>query len=234
MTAIADIRRQGRIDVETIALTSGLSLYLVVLRLVKASPNKLAQKIASRTGELAEESAEHQPVEELRDSVADYRLLFENNPHPMWVYELATFAFLAVNEAAIHHDGYSRDEFLTMTITDIRPPADIPALLENLSKAPASIEAPDTWRVYKKGGTVVEMEVVAHAVMFAAKSAHLALSRVSAGRAHAAEALAVRPMQLEMVRDISEEITQELDLATLLDLLGDSIRDLLDPRLRKV
>jgi PAS domain S-box-containing protein len=219
MTAIAGIRRQGRMDVGTIALTSGLSLYLVVLRLVKASPNKRAQKIASRTGELAEESAEHQRVEELRESVADYRLLFENNPHPMWVYDLETLAFLAVNEAAIHHYGYSRDEFLTMTIKDIRPPEDIPTLLENLSKTTASIEAPDTWRVYKKGGTVVEVEVVAHGVMFAAKPAQLVLSRVSTGRKRAAEALAVRTMQLEMVRDISEEITQELDLATLLDLI---------------
>jgi signal transduction histidine kinase len=61
--------------------------------------------------------------------------------------------------------------------------------------------------------------VVAHAVMFAAKSAQPVLSRVSTGRKHAAEALAVRTMQLEMVRDISEEITQELDLATLLDLI---------------
>jgi hypothetical protein len=39
-------------------------------------------------------------------------MLSENNPQPMWAYDLETLSFLAVNEAAIHHYGYSRDEFL--------------------------------------------------------------------------------------------------------------------------
>jgi len=45
-----------------------------------------------------------------------YRILFESNPQPMWVYDLGTLSFLAVNDAAVYHYGYSRDEFLSMTI----------------------------------------------------------------------------------------------------------------------
>ena len=60
--------------------------------------------------------------EELRDSEKQYRLLFHGNPNPMWVFDLETQAFLEVNEAAIQHYGYSREEFLAMTIADIRPP----------------------------------------------------------------------------------------------------------------
>ena len=58
--------------------------------------------------------------EELRKSEKQYRLLFQGNPNPMWVFDLETLAFLEVNEAAIQHYGYSREEFLAMTLADIR------------------------------------------------------------------------------------------------------------------
>ena len=57
----------------------------------------------------------------LLESEERYRLLFENNPQPVWVYDLETLAILAVNPSAILRYGYSRDEFLSMTIKDIRP-----------------------------------------------------------------------------------------------------------------
>ena len=60
-------------------------------------------------------------------------MLFEASPTPMWVYDADTLAFLAVNDAAIRHYGYSRDEFLAMTIKDIRPPEDIPRMLVDVA-----------------------------------------------------------------------------------------------------
>jgi PAS domain S-box-containing protein len=60
------------------------------------------------------------------------RLLFLSHPQPMWVYDLETLAFLEVNNAAMVHYGYTREEFLAMTIRDIRPPEDIPRLLQNI------------------------------------------------------------------------------------------------------
>lgn len=50
-----------------------------------------------------------------------YRLLFNSHPQPMWVYDLETLNFLAVNDAAVAHYGYTRDEFLRMSIMDIGP-----------------------------------------------------------------------------------------------------------------
>jgi len=58
--------------------------------------------------------------------------LFENNPHPTWVFDRETLRFLAVNAAAVRKYGYSREEFLAMTLKDIRPPEDVPALLETV------------------------------------------------------------------------------------------------------
>ena len=66
---------------------------------------------------------------QLEESESRYRLLFESNPAPMWVYDARTLAFLAVNHAATAHYGYTREEFLGMTLRDIRPPEDVPALL---------------------------------------------------------------------------------------------------------
>ena len=60
--------------------------------------------------------------EDVRSSEKQYRLLFQGNPNPMWVFDLETLAFLEVNEAATRHYGYSREEFLAMTVADIRPP----------------------------------------------------------------------------------------------------------------
>src|ERR1017187_1227540 len=66
----------------------------------------------------------------LHESEERYGLLFDSNPLPMWIFERKTLKFLAVNEAASRQYGFSSREFLTMTIADIRPEEDIPALLE--------------------------------------------------------------------------------------------------------
>ena len=64
-------------------------------------------------------------VRSLERSEERYRLLFEANPLPMWVYDADTLRFLAVNDAAVRHYGYTSSEFLSMTITDIRPREDV-------------------------------------------------------------------------------------------------------------
>ena len=66
--------------------------------------------------------------EDLHQSEARYRLLFESNPHPMWVFDQVSLRFLAVNNAAVRKYGYTRGEFLSMTCEAIRPAEDLPAL----------------------------------------------------------------------------------------------------------
>ena len=67
--------------------------------------------------------------EALRRSGEQYRLMFETNPQPMWVFDRETLSFLAANEAAIQHYGYSREEFLSLTLKEICPRQDLPGLL---------------------------------------------------------------------------------------------------------
>jgi two-component system cell cycle sensor histidine kinase/response regulator CckA len=119
----------------------------------------------------------------LRESEERYRLLFESNPHPMWVYDVVTLAFLAVNEAAIQHYGYSREEFLSMTIKEIRPQEDVPALLENVSLVSGGMDKAGIWKHRKKDGRIIDVEITSHGLAFAGKRAELVLvNDVTEGR----------------------------------------------------
>lgn len=113
---------------------------------------------------------------ELRASEERYRLLFKNNPHPMWVYDLETLQFIAVNQAAIEHYGYTRDEFLNMTIADIRPPQELSRLLENISQVDAGIDFAGVWEHQKKDGTIIEVEITSYTMIFDSRNAELVLA----------------------------------------------------------
>ena len=90
---------------------------------------------------------------ELRESEKQYRLIFDGNPTPMWVFDHETLAFLEVNDAAVQHYGYSREEFLGMKLSDIRPPEDVPAMMEYLHKLVVGRTPPPGWAWPACGGT---------------------------------------------------------------------------------
>ncbi|HYU41524.1 MAG TPA: PAS domain S-box protein, partial [Vicinamibacteria bacterium] len=117
----------------------------------------------------------------LHESEEQYRVLFENNPHPMWVHDVDTLAFLAVNDAALSHYGYTRDEFLSMTALDIRPPEDVAAFKKEYDErrakhGSASFISTIPYRQQKKDGTVIEVDIAANAIAFAGHEARLVLA----------------------------------------------------------
>ncbi len=111
----------------------------------------------------------------LRASEERYRLLFDTNPQPMWVYDLQTLAFLAVNDAAVRHYGYSRQEFLAMRLEDIRPPADLPALRASGAQVANGLHRAGIYRHRKRDGTVVLDEITTHPLTFAGRDAKMVL-----------------------------------------------------------
>ena len=128
--------------------------------------------------------------EQLRNSEARYRLLFESNPLPVWVYDLETLAFLAVNDAAVGHYGYSREEFLRLTLKDIRPAEDIPLLLENRSQPEAGLHLSEIcWRHRKKDGTIIYVEVTCHSFVFEGRPAEIVLAHDVTDRKRTEDAL---------------------------------------------
>ncbi|QJD96357.1 PAS domain S-box protein [Mucilaginibacter robiniae] len=85
--------------------------------------------------ELQQEAVERQRRnEQLKESEGHYKSLFHSNPTPMWVFDEDTLQFLQVNEAAIESYGYSREEFLSMTIKEIRPVGDVDQFLTTLKQ----------------------------------------------------------------------------------------------------
>jgi two-component system cell cycle sensor histidine kinase/response regulator CckA len=145
--------------------------------------------------ELARRAAAAVETQRLLQSLANseerYRLLFEANPLPMWVYDAETLRFLAVNEAAVRHYGYTRAEFLAMAITDIRPQEDVEALLTDLqSRGGPGSPTPGTWRHRKKDGTLIDVEISAGKVMFEGRQAALVLSHDVTERLRLEERLA--------------------------------------------
>jgi PAS domain S-box-containing protein len=126
--------------------------------------------------------------EALRTSEERYRLLFENNPHPMWVNDLETLAILAVNEAAIQHYGYSREEFLAMTSADIGPAANIPALAD-MAKVTPGLNQKGVWRHRKKDGSLIDVEITAYRLTFVGRQAQLVLANDVTERRRAEKAL---------------------------------------------
>src|SRR5437868_11997396 len=90
-------------------------------------------------------------AQDIQKQEEQYRLLFETNPSPMWVYDAATLKFLAVNQASIQRYGYSRAEFLWLKLPDLRPPQD-----ESNSRSDApSPHCGMLWDCTKKGKSLV-------------------------------------------------------------------------------
>jgi|GEM_PF-931603 len=109
--------------------------------------------------------------EALRSSEARFRLMFANNPVPMWMYDLETLQFLEVNEAAVATYGYSREEFLRMRITDIRPLEDVPRLLEDIQSQRPDLQRTDQWRHRRKNGEIIDVQIISHVLEFAGRKA---------------------------------------------------------------
>lgn len=126
----------------------------------------------------------------LQRSETQYRYLFENNPHPMWAYDLETLRFLAVNDAAIEKYGYSRAEFENMTLFDIRPADEFDRLKANLTQPRTALQHSDGWKHKLKDGTIIDVEISSHTLNLAERPAALVVAREVTDRKRAEEALA--------------------------------------------
>jgi PAS domain S-box-containing protein len=119
-----------------------------------------------------------------------YRQLFEHNPQPMWVYEMESLRFLAVNRAAVEKYGYTADEFHQMTIKDIRPAEDMPKLLEEVAaKGTAAFDRTGLWRHRTRDGRLLWVEIFSHFLLYAGRPARLVLAHDVSERRAMEEAL---------------------------------------------
>jgi PAS domain S-box-containing protein len=144
------------------------------LDLIVSPIKKLEETIGFRG--LARDITERKRFEEaLRDSEERYRLLFESTPQPIWVYNEETLTFLAVNEAATRIYGYSRDQFLSMTVNDLRPQEDIPTLMIKNLASPNELVLSSPWRHQTADKKTIYVEMTSHPVVFDGKNSRLVI-----------------------------------------------------------
>lgn len=169
---------------------------------------KLSEKVVELEGEV---KSRKEVEKVLRESEGQYRLLFERNPMPMWVYDGETLSFLAVNDAAVRHYGYSRHEFLGMTIRDILPPGDVPALLDNVSAVTHGPDETGVWRHCKKDGTIIFVKIISNAFTFSGLRVELVMARDVTESRKANERIARLNRIYSMLSRINETIVRVRD-----------------------
>lgn len=105
-----------------------------------------------------------------------YKTIFYKSPLPKWIYDYETLRFLEVNEEAISHYGYSREEFLSITLKDIRPKEDEQRLVQHMADMKGIIDDNrGYWRHLKKDGEMITVEVTAHFIDYNGRKARMAV-----------------------------------------------------------
>ena len=140
---------------------------------LKQNRERLPSSIVRAVAEAAERARRELAETELRQSEKQYRLLFQGNPHSMWVFDLEKLTILEVNEAAMQHYGFSREEFLAMTLNDLRLP-------DRNQQARNSVWDAESqgvvWRHRHKSGRAMDMEIIWTPLAFRGRLSALAMA----------------------------------------------------------
>jgi PAS domain S-box-containing protein len=153
-------------DVAVNALKAGATDYVL-----KQKRERLPSSIQRAVAEAGERSRREAAEDVLRQSEKQYRLLFQGNPHPMWVFDLEKQEIIEVNEAAILHYGFSREEFLRMKLSDLRVAGKGPNEVIHGMGSKGVV-----WPHRHKSGRVMDMEIVWSPLAFQGRLAALAMA----------------------------------------------------------
>jgi PAS domain S-box-containing protein len=127
----------------------------------------------SYTAERQARAVAERALADLQASEECYRLMFDNSPLPKWMYDAGTLRFVDVNSTAVRDYGYSREEFLAMTVKDLRLPEEVGALPDGAAPAGKF----HVLKLRKKNGEVITVEVTSHALTFGERTCRLAVGR---------------------------------------------------------
>src|SRR5258708_4154744 len=166
------------------ALKNGATDFVVKTNLLRL-PAAVERAIKEADERHARQALEHQ----LRESEKRYRGLFQSNPHPMWVYDIETLRFLTVNDTAVARYGFSREEFLAMTIKDIRPERDVPQVLAHVAQPLPMVNTLGSWQHRTKSGELIDVEISSHDLVLEGRPARIVVAYNITERRRAEEAL---------------------------------------------
>jgi diguanylate cyclase (GGDEF)-like protein/PAS domain S-box-containing protein len=133
---------------------------------------------------------ERKVVERARPRSEDqFRRIFEGNPQPMWIFERNSLDFLALNDAAIQMFGYSREEFMTMTMLNVLCPSEVPDFLDSIGNVHSPLLKPDVWQLRRKNGETIEVEIASNELPFNGKKGRFVVATDVTAQKHAEKLL---------------------------------------------
>lgn len=158
-----------------------------------------------------------------------YKALFLLNPLPMWIYDPETFRFLEVNEAAINHYGYSREEFLSMTAKDIRSPEEQKKFDDYVSQQNENknFRVAGMWRHLKKDGTEICVDITSRIVNFNNTQGTLVLAKDVTNQYNAETALKQSETRLRTLIEVSDEIIIQLGPTMQVNYISNNVERIL-------
>lgn len=159
----------------------------------------------------------HRAEEKLRASEEKYRLLFDNNPYPMWVYHTDTLRIAAVNQATVKHYGYSEQEFLEMKVFDKHPAEYREQFIASLSGLENQSKRHRLWRHVKKDGSLIDVEISSDPIEFDGRPARMVLGIDVTERLRAEQELARMSRAERMLIACNEAVIRRREEAALLE-----------------
>jgi two-component system cell cycle sensor histidine kinase/response regulator CckA len=178
-----------------------------------AGVSELSDAVNAMAGALDSREQQRERAErELRDSEDRYRLLFAQNPHPIWVYDAVTLAFLEVNDAAVAHYGYSRIEFLGMRIVDIRSAGEVARVADAIDTTRGPVMRSGGWRHRLKSGEIIDVDITSHTCLFDGRSAIVVTAQNVTARTRAEAALAERAALTTVSAEVGAALNRPGDL----------------------
>ena len=168
------------------------------------------------TGTIADVTPRVEAQKRIADAERQFRLIFNENPLPFWVFDAATLKFLEVNSAAVAQYGYSRDEFLGMSILDIRPDQDKDKLLADVSAGREGFHLPQVWTHQRKDGSLFEVNIHTADLEFGGKPARLILAEDISANIEYEQQLAFRASRdlttgLLNIDELTKRLEQDVD-----------------------
>ncbi len=184
---------------------------------------------------IAREVTKRKLAEEgLKDSEERYRILFERNPLPMFVRDEKTMHFLAVNEAAVRHYGYTKEEFLNMTIRDVHPEEDIPLMLRTLAHQQQGMNKLGVWKHRKKDGTLIDVDVTTYNIVFKGRPARIVLANDVTEKVKAEKALRLSEEKYRRIVEYANEGILLMDTDTRITFVNPKLAETLGFRKEEV
>jgi PAS domain S-box-containing protein len=237
LAAARDLRR-SQLGIIVGGLIAFLLAAWIVYRKVVAPLGQLSAEVRSRTSGALEASpvmvggpvevaalgedvnalisSVHRELDQRVRAEENYRILFEHNPNPMWVFDAETLRFLAVNDHAVHTYGYSRDEFLQMSIDDIRDPGEIERLHAIVRSedpdAPRGLNPAGVWQHRRKDGTTFDVAVTSHTLTFEGREARVVLALDVTERVRAENALRASEARYRELFENASDLIATADL----------------------